>query len=328
MSIEKHFSGLRSSASTIIRDRAGLDGPRTVTDEAATILVKVFPFSAISAEAACADLYGPSTYVLANRHQRLGYVGSAGELYSRLKQHAADPEKAAFATDVFAICGSGSSLDYESALRIERLLKHAIEEAGVARLLNRVEPRTAKLPASRLISIDRKFSDALHLLHDAGLDWLVPMRSPADVPEPSPEPVESVDLPAPENREAVDDDGDEGLMEVGVTTVPLGVEEQTLCYGGLWARGYQCGDKFIVAAGSEMRRVPNPSANKHTTDRRERLVDLGVAVDVPGSPDRLRLQVAVAFSSKPIAAKVLAGAHVGNEKWRALCAPRPVVVAS
>ena len=117
-------------------------------------------------------------------------------------------------------------------------------------------------------------------------------------------------------------------MEIGVTVVPIGVEEQELSFGNLWARGYQYGDdRFIVAAGSEMRAEANRSANQHTRDRRERLLKAGAAKAVEGTDDRYRLAVAVAFPSRAIAAKVLAGAHVGSEKWRPLGVERPCLIA-
>jgi hypothetical protein len=124
------------------------------------------------------------------------------------------------------------------------------------------------------------------------------------------------------------DEADEGPMEIGVTTVPVGVEELALSFCDLWARGYEHQGRFVVAAGSEMRMVVNPSANEHTVTRRKRLIETDTATEVDGLGDRFRLQVAVAFPSRAIAAKVLCGAHVGSEKWRPLCAPRPYVIAS
>jgi predicted GIY-YIG superfamily endonuclease len=321
MSIENRTAALRRSTSVITRDRADLNGPRLITDEASTVCVRVFPVAAIGALAATGALSVVSTYLLRCRHQPLGYVGSASDLDSRLRQHAADPDKA-FASEVFAICGAGGDLDYETVVHMEGLLKRAIEEAGVARLVNKVEPRAARLSGSRLISVERQFADAQALLHDAGLHWLVP--------NPAPIVIEAAETPpAPEVAEVTveEEAEDEGPMEIGVTVVPIGVEEQSLAFGGLWARGYQYGDRFIVAAGSEMRREATPSANEHTRERRERLTSTGTAKLVEGRNDRFRLEVAVAFPSKAIAAKCLAGAHVGSEKWRALRAERPCVIA-
>ena len=321
MTIENMTAALRRSTSVITRDGADLNGPRLITDEASTVCVRAFPVAAIGTLVATGALSVVSTYLLRSRHEPLGYVGSASDLDARLRQHATDPDKA-FAREVFAICGADTNLDYEVALHMEGLLKRMVEEAGVARLVNKVEPRAARLSAARLISVERQFADAQVLLHDAGLHWLVPNRAPVVV-EPAAAPLvpELADAAVEEEVE------DEGPMEIGVTVVPIGVEEQSLAFGGRWARGYQYGDRFIVAAGSEMRGEANPSANQHTRDRRERLIKAGAAKPVDDTNDRYRLDVAVAFPSRAIAAKCLAGAHVGSEKWRALRAERPCVIA-
>jgi hypothetical protein len=143
------------------------------------------------------------------------------------------------------------------------------------------------------------------------------------VKEPSP-------MGRPPQPEAVmlDEEADDGPMEVGVTTTPVGVLELTLTYFNLWARGYEHQGRFVVAAGSEMRRVANASANAHTISRRQRLIELGTATPVDDMDDRLRLQVAVAFPSKAIAAKVICGAHVASDKWRPLGAERACVIAT
>jgi len=331
MTIENRTAAHARSTSIIMRDGADLNGPRRITDEAATVCVRAFPFAAIATQVASGDLCIGATYALVNHGLCRGYVGSAGELDSRLKQHAADPEKA-FATEVFAVCGAGTNLDYEAAVCMERLLKHAIERAGVAQLVNRVEPRAARLSASRLISIERKFADAQALLYDAGLHWLVPhpvstAAVPAEAGSAEEPPPLAPDAEVAAADEQADEEADEGPMEIGVTVVPLGVEEQRLAFSDLWARGYQYGHRFIVAAGSQMRGEANPSANQHTRDRRERLIKAGAAKNVEGTDDRYRLDVAVAFPSRAIAAKVLAGAHVGSEKWRPLAAGRPCLIA-
>jgi len=326
MTIENRTAALRRSTSIITRVGADLNGPRLITDEASTVCVRAFPVAAIGALAAGGALGVVSTYLLKSRHEPLGYVGSASDLDARLKQHVADPDKA-FATDVFAICGAGTALDYEVALHMEGLLKHAIEEAGVARLVNKVEPRAARLSASRLISVERQFADAQSLLYDAGLHWLVPNLAPAGPVATVGEAAEAPLVPEAADAAADEEAEDEGPMEIGVTVVPIGVEEQALAFSNLWARGYQWQDRFIVAAGSEMRGEVNPSANQHTRDRRERLVNSGAAKAVDETHERYRLDVAVAFPSRAIAAKCLAGAHVGSEKWRPLRAERPCVIA-
>lgn len=77
-----------------------------------------------------------------------------------------------------------------------------------------------------------------------------------------------------------------------------------------------------------MRTTPNPSANGHTLARRQHLIATEAVLPVDGMEDRQRLQMAVAFPSRAIAAKVLSGAHLGSDKWRPLRASKPFIIAA
>jgi hypothetical protein len=50
----------------------------------------------------------------------------------------------------------------------------------------------------------------------------------------------------------------------------------------------------------------------------KRLLRDDLTSPIAGVTNRLRLNVAVAFPSKAIAAKVLTGVHVGTDRWRML----------
>jgi predicted GIY-YIG superfamily endonuclease len=313
----------------IMRDGADLCGPRLITDDAVILGVRAFPFADIAAVAVSGGLAVAGSYLLAGTDD-VGdavYVGESGNLARRLQEHAADPGKA-FATDVYVVCGFERRLDKDDAVHLQMRLGQLIEAAGAARLVNRASPSAADLPPWRIASLDRMLADVLPLLFDAGCRCLVRAR-PQSVPiQAAASGDRATAAPtAPANDDA--EDGDEaGVMLIGVTTVPMGVEEQELAYAGLWARGYEHQDRFVVAAGSEMRAVSNASAIPPTVVRRQRLIDTQAAVPIAGTPDRLRLQVAVAFPSRAIAAKVLSGAHLGSDKWRPLRAAAPFIIAA
>jgi hypothetical protein len=310
----------------IMRDGADLCGPRLITDDAVILGVRAFAFADIATVAAAGGLAVAGSYLLAGTDTagEAVYVGESGNLARRLQEHAADPNKA-FATDVYVVCGFERRLDKDDAVHLQMRLGQLIEGAGVARLVNRASPCAADLPPWRIASLDRMLADVLPLLFDAGCRCLVRPRAQA-VPIQADPPATAAPA-APANDDA--EDGDEaGIMLIGVTTVPMGVEEQELAYAGLWARGYEHQDRFVVAAGSEMRAMANASAIPPTLARRQRLIDTFAAVPIAGTPDRLRLQVAVAFPSRAIAAKVLSGAHLGSDKWRPLRAAAPFIIAA
>jgi hypothetical protein len=319
------------SASTILRDGEGLGGHRLVTDDAATLCVQAFPFAAAAVAASGSALAVPAAYLLVDSAQQQVYVGETNHLGRRLQEHALHPAKS-FAVEVFALRGRDRGLEKPAVVHFQKRLSERIEIAGRARLVNVVAACAADLTLQRQVSLDRMFEDGLRLLLDAGCRCLWPRleasaqgRNIAANDDPEPRPPRGAETAV--ETAAGDEEGDEGPMQIGVTVVPLGVEEQMLWFGNLWARGYDHEGTFVVAAGSEMRRFTNPSANAHTVARRQRLIDTGTAITVDGLEDRLRLQVAVAFPSRAIAAKVLTGAHVGSEKWRALQAECPCVIA-
>jgi hypothetical protein len=314
---------LLRSASTILRDGEGLDGRRLITDDAATLCAQAFPVAAIAAAAAGGRLAVPAVYLLADGVQQQAYVGETSNLGRRLQEHALDPSKA-FAAEVFALIGRDRDVDRLAVMHFQKRLMETVEEAGRAQLTNCAAACTADLPLARQASLDRMFGDGLRLLVDAGCRLLIPRPKGATQPGPV---AANDDPPAAATPPATDEEGDEGPMQIGVTVVPLGVEELMLAFANLWARGYDHHDSFVVAAGSEMRRITNPSVTPQTVARRQRLIATGTAMPVDGLDDRLRLQVAVAFPSRAIAAKVLCGAHVGSEKWRPLRAECPIFMA-
>jgi len=166
-------------------------------------------------------------------------------------------------------------------------------------------PCRADLPVWRALSLDRMISDLLRLAFDLGCRAFHTTEPPAM----------SGAAESAATAGDADDESDAGQMEIGVSTTPAGTQEFELLYGDLWTRGYQHQDRFIVAAGSEIRLPFNPSVIAKIRRRREQLLESAVT-PIPGTPERMRLAVAVAFPSMAIAGKVMAGAHLGSDRWR------------
>jgi hypothetical protein len=323
-----HLAATRRTT-IIMRDSADPYGPRFVTDDAVALTVRAFRFVDIAAVTAGGTLATAGAYLLSGATGV--YVGESGNIGRRLQEHSLDPSKS-FAIEVFVVAGSGHRLDKSAAIYLQKRVSDMVEAVGVTRLIKGANPCTVDLPAHRTASLDRMLADSLPLLFDAGCRCL------ASVPQAPPNAASQAECCDAAVATAVaangaaddhaDDGDDEGPMLIGVTTVPLGVEELELTYGDLWARGYEHQGRFVVAAGSEMRATPNPSVNEHTLARRQRLIATKAALPVDGMEDRQRLQMAVAFPSRAIAAKVLAGAHVGSDKWRPLQASKPFIIAA
>lgn len=327
----------RRMTTTISRDGVGLNGPRLITDDASTLCVTALPFADIAMAVAGGSFDTPGAYILSGASPADGmpaaYVGESGRLGRRLQEHAADADKA-FATEVFALYDAdGHRLDKNDAVHLQRRLIELVEQASVARLINSTSACAAKISQGRAATVDKMLADALPLMFDAGCRLLSPALVPPMVTATAK--VEAVvsavkdapPLTAPERSadESGEDEDDRGPMEIGVSTTPIGVEELELAYSDLWARGYDYKDRFVVAAGSEMRLMTNDSANELTKARRDRLIEADAFDECGSNRDRRRLRIAVAFPSRAIAAKVLCGAHVASDKWRPLNAARPLM---
>ncbi len=304
----------RRMTTTITRDGLGLNGPRLVSDDASTLCVTALPFTDIATAVAGGAFDTPGAYILCGVSPADGvpaaYVGESGKLGRRLQEHAADVDKA-FATEAYVLYDlDGHRLDKNDAVHLQRRLIELVEQAGVVRLINSTTACAAKISQGRIATLDEMLLDALPLLFDAGCRFL----SPTPVPPMAPVKVEAgvstvKDAPPPAATEPApgetnEEDDDSGPMVIGVSTTPIGVEELELAYSDLWARGYDFKDRFVVAAGSEMRRMTNGSANELTKARRERLIEAEAFDEHGDDRDRYRLRIAVAFPSRAIVAKV------------------------
>jgi hypothetical protein len=294
---------------TIIQRPAGdIDGLRSVTDESATLLVRAFPFQATAAVAAVCNLAVAGAYLLTRRDA--AYIGESSQLARRLGEHLADPAKGGYDT-VYVIHGAHAPIDKSSAVHLQSRLTAAAEGAGLVRIQKGSGAPAGDLPHWRTAPLDAALALATRLLYDAGC------RVFCDCPAA---PAQQEDPAAAEQ-----DDDDNGAMEVGVSSVPPGVTEMELQYGGLFVRGYEWLEGFVVAAGSEIRVDMNPSVIQRIRERREVLLRT-VAAPI-GTDGRVRrLTSAVAFPSCAIAGKVMSGAHIGTDKWRPL-ARAPMVVS-
>lgn len=295
---------------TIIQRPAGdIDGLRSVTDESATLLVRAFPFRATAAVAAVCNLAAAGAYLLTRRDA--AYIGESSQLARRLGEHLADPAKASYDT-VYVVQGAHFQLDKSSAVHLQSRLTAAAEVAALVKVQKGSGAPVGDLPHWRAAPLDAALASAVRLLYDAGCRVFC-----GCAPAPQEE--------QPPGSAQEQDEDDNGAMEVGVSSVPPGVVEMELQYGGLFVRGYEWLEGFIVAAGSEIRVDMNPSVIQRIRERREVLLRT-VAAPI-GTDGRVRrLTSAVSFPSCAIAGKVMSGAHIGTDKWRPL-ARAPMVVS-
>jgi hypothetical protein len=296
------------------RPDTGVTGLRVLSEPFSTLVVYTFPFSAI-AQATRLDALQqkPGTYLLCSTRVAKAYAGESGNLADRLRAHITAPTKQ-FATEVFVITSKDDSFKKEHAEFAQRYLYDAAEKAGLVTLVNDVRPHWVDLRPHEVGEFVRKLSDVQRPLFDGGCralhdcDPTVPCS--AAIPN------------APEHEE--DDDCDE--MLIGLTTVPLGVEESELKYFDLWARGYSHNGRFIVAAGSEVFNDTNPRVIPGIVKKRNTLQARGLLAPIVGVSDRMRLMGPVDLCSRDNAAKFCSGAMIDSNSWRPLARNTATVI--
>ncbi len=309
-----------ATCATITHREAGsIAGMREVFDRTTRLAVWAFPFSMINQFAARLTPT-VAAYVLAD-HRSI-YIGESNNVGRRLLEHATDASKV-FAREIFVVSAFDPQwFDKTSAVQLQHRLTHAARSAGLMEVRLGTNPQDIVLPPWLLSSNDAMFDAVPRLLFDAGCRAFHSncgsQLASATAGQPA--------APAGDS-DAVEND-DTGLMEIGVTTTPRNVDEYELNYFDLWARGYQFGDRFVVAAGSDFHNVETPSVNEIIKTRRKELLARGVLKPIRGIDDRKRSMVAIAFPSKAIAAKVVCGAHVDSSKWQLLRVEQPIVLTA
>ena len=117
MTTIKYILGATQRTNTITRDRADLYGPRLVTDDAAVLSVRAFPFANIATVIAGGGLATAGAYLLAGNSAAHGgdaaYVGESGNLGRRMQEHAGDETKS-FAAEVFVLTSVEGRIDKDA----------------------------------------------------------------------------------------------------------------------------------------------------------------------------------------------------------------------
>ena len=285
---------LQPCSHTIYRPYGGIEGYRQIRDPAGQLAVTTFPMGMARRLAASFDQWS-ACYVLAGNGQ--AYIAQSYCAMQCIAEHAVDPTKA-FATEVFLLHEQEEprTMDWSRRLYLEQRVSAIAKEAGLARIVNSVEPRG--LPW-RPEQAERLVEQARRLLFDAGCRVL------------------NGNFPSQPTAQGKGDDNPDAEEAVEIAS-PIGpvLEEFEFDYCGISARGSADDEGFfVVKAGSELRARENPSLRQNIRRLRADLRARGVVVPIAGVRDRLRLQVDWRFFSAAVAAKFVAGAHVAGTKW-------------
>ena len=291
----------------IHRPYGGVADVREIIDRAALIKVLAFPMD-LSGRIVASEFAWPAFYALTGDSvdgEAPIYLGETNCFGRRLGEHLADPQKS-WARYAFVVRGTSKEVRFtkETAGYLQFELTHAANQCGVMAVVAGSPPRMPEVDPLELPLHERILDDAKRLLFDAGLTAFEPVRgvmTTIEAPALSPETIDEVES---------------GPMEIDVHLPPGGTEFELRYDETIWARGYPAADRFVVAAGSDVRMATNPSASPVTRARRAALFEAGVLTPIAGVTDRMRTTVDIAFPSMATAAKAVCGAHVDSSKWR------------
>jgi hypothetical protein len=298
---QKDLVSTAPRTSVIHRPKGPAWNLRIVSDDAAVLMVTAFDYEAMAEVTAHCGLAIPGAYIFRGTSAAHGgsaaYVGQSFKLRKRLLEHAADASKS-FAREVYLISRRGGGLSKKDVEYLEGRLMEAVEEVGADKLVNTAPACATDLDAEREATLDKMLADCWELLFNAGCRSFV-----------------MSDAKTGATAKPDDDPDTGGEMEIGVA-VPAGLPEFDLAHGSVWARGLANNERLIVLPGSVMRTRHNASIIPKVRERRERLLASGAVIPT-GQDDLVRLVMPVGFPSKAIAGKVLSGAHIGSDRWRA-----------
>ena len=316
--VNSHDAAVCGQTTVIDRPGNNVAGLRVLTQPFSTFVVHAFPFASIAEIVRLDALQRPGSYLCYDRQSARAYVGESGKVAKRLPDHLKDSRKQ-YATEVFVVTSTDDCYQKPQAVFSQKYYYDAAEAAGLVTLTNEVRPQSANLQRREVGRLVRELSSLFLPLFDGGCRAFHDFGAP----KPAISNVVRLDRPAPERFETDEDDC--GLILIGPTTVPLGVEECELKYMDLWARGYWYEGRFIVAAGSEVRNATNvliPGIVK----KRKSLEARGVLGPIPGVTDRKRLLVPIVLRTDANAAKVCSGAHIDSGSWHPLARNLPLVI--
>lgn len=281
--------------------RGELDGPRIVESRTSALRVHAGPWAEVNAILAAGVPAAPGFYLFTGRNpagsRLMVRPGEAGDLRRRLIEHSQDRGKTGF-EEVFCVSAVDSRLTKSDARYLEARCHEIVAASAHATLQVDKIPLVGTCGPAEQAVLETLLRQSRDLLHAAGCRGLDAPRFPCTM---------------------VTDDRDDGAVEI-VQAGGVHPDEHLLSYDNIWAWGYPTVDgKFVVRAGSDVRRRENTALLPPVAARRKRLAELGLLGEMAGVTDRWRLLANIEVSSPLLAAKTITGAHVSNRTiWQRL----------
>ena len=287
-----------------------IGGPRIVEARTSPLRVHASRWSEYSALLSFGLPAAPAVYVFTGPTRSGAPMlavrpGEAGDIRRRLLEHAQDASKARF-HDIFVVTAVDGRLGKADVRYLEARLHELVPATPGAILdVDKVPAVTSCHPAER-DTLETLIEQSRLLLHSAGCRAFDSEGAPIATVMP---------------------EVDETLVRLDFDMVDTPVGEFELVYDGIWARGFQHRDGFVVRAGSDVRRRENSALLGSMSERRRFLQRERALGEIPGVVDRWRLMRDFMCASELTAAKMITGAHLSNRGiWRRLPPASRIIV--
>lgn len=301
---------VRGAATTVHYMSGLISGPRSIDSRSSPLRVYACRWSemqallsfGLPAAAAVYLLTGPSETGCTLKVR----PGEAGDIRRRLAEHASDDSKTVF-SDLYVVTSVDGRLSKSDVKYMEARIHEIVPAVpGCVLQVDKIPAVTSCHPAER-DALEELISQARLLLYSAGCRALDSEGLPFGLAEPG---------------------IDESSVSLDVDVSETHGDEYELSYDGVWARGFQHHQGFVIRAGSDVRRRENAALLTGMSERRKFLMRSGCLGEIPGIADRWRLMCNIVVGSELTAAKIVTGAHVSKRGiWRRLPEASRTIVA-
>ena len=312
-------------------------GFRLLQSDVSPLVLLVAPRWDIQRLLARPEIVGAAAYVLIGRDKGgktiyVVYFGESLDPKDRIPRHFLNAAKAAFVSEIIAICGRGDGFGKDRLLQFQHRLTMVAEDVGHARVVRGNTPAAPRRSEVEDAIGDRLFLDLRCMMIAAGCRILESDRSPdsekdetpaashqrqsdtaaGSTAESSPVPPSEADAGRPEQSADTADEAQPAAQPRLAPRIENGT--YTIVRERLWAMAVVNGS-VVLRAGSEVRAEPVETCPGWVVEMRDQVKARGLLVPIVDATDRWRLLEDLPVTSLSTAGKFVTGRNAPLSIW-------------
>lgn len=318
---------------TVLYPRSKPTGFRLLQSDVSPLVLLVAPRWDVQSLLARPEIVGAAAYVLIGRDKSgktiyVVYFGESLDPKDRIPRHFLNAAKAAFVSEIIAICGRGDGFGKDRLLQFQHRLTMVAEDVGHARVVRGNTPAAPRRSEIEDAIGDRLFADLRCMMIAAGCRILESDRSPAgaerdepadrpDAEEAAPEPIApepAASEAAAPRTERTQESVDEGQPAPQGKSPRIENGTYKINRERLWAMAVVNGS-VVLRAGSEIRKEPVETCPSWVVDLREEVRARGLFAPIVDADDRWRLIADLPMTSLSTAGKFVTARNASLSVW-------------